>query len=51
MPKDNHSIMQYYLDGPTKIILLFYVFKNFTVMKLLAEKVLKQFQFLQIQTI
>ena len=27
MPKDNHSVMQYYLDGPKKIFSLFFHLK------------------------
>ena len=34
MPKDNHSVMQYYLDGPKKNFFTFFSSKNDSSMKI-----------------
>ena len=38
MPKDNHSVMQLYLDGPKIIFLLFFIQKKKKEVKLIITK-------------
>ncbi len=47
MPKDNHSVMQYYLDGPKKNFFTFFSSKNDSSMKIKNIKLEKDLNYLK----
>ena len=47
MPKDNHSVMQYYLDGPKKIFFTFFSSKNDSSMKIKNIRLEKDLNYLK----
>ena len=47
MPKDNHSVMQYYLDGPKKNFFTFFSSKNDSSMKIKNIRLEKDLNYLK----
>ena len=47
MPKDNHSVMQYYLDGPKKYFFTFFFNKEKNSQKIDSTKILKTHNYLK----
>ena len=51
MPKDNHSLMQLYLDGPKKNFYTFFGVKDNEFIKIKNNKILKGYEYLKNQSI
>ena len=51
MPKDNHSLMQLYLDGPKKSFYTFFGVHDNEVIKIKNNKILKDYKYLRNQSI
>jgi len=47
MPKDNHSVMQYYLDGPKRYFFTFFFNKEKNSQKIDSTKILKTHNYLK----
>jgi len=47
MPKDNHSLMQYYLDGPKKNFFTFFSVKEKNSPKIINNKILSSHAYLR----
>ena len=50
MPKDNHSILQLYLDGPKSNFYTFFIVENKNNIKINSKLLFKDFEFLKNKT-